>query len=327
MWQGEKMAIEQTVTFHNRKLGWDLCTVKSALIPAVVAAAFFAFPNVALADTAADCPAHFYDALEPVIVKQSLLQRSDELCFEEFALFHSGLTKTPLWSAEHLTRERVVDAKAIEREDVFHPEDKLAAEDRAELRDYVRSGYDRGHMSPSADMATAEGQAESFSLANMIPQNSQLNRNLWAQMETTVRGLTKKYDDVYVVTGPAFVGNAFVKLNGRVIVPSHVYKAVYIPKVNAAAVWWAPNSGDGRDYEVISLDQLKERTGIDAFPSLDASTKATAAILPKPSSSFNRNFAGNSNRSIDSQQTGSIPHETQGGWMGQALGLTLKLLK
>jgi endonuclease G len=321
------MAIKQYVTFRNLTSDHKVCKVASALIAAAALSAFFSFPNAALADTAADCPTHFFDALEPVIVKQSLLQRSDELCFEEFALFHSGLTKTPLWSAEHLTQDRVVDAKAIDREDVFHPEDKLAAEDRAELRDYVRSGYDRGHMSPSADMATVEGQAESFSLANMIPQNSQLNRNLWAHMESTVRGLTKKYNDVYVVTGPAFVGNAFVKLNGRVIVPSHVFKAVYIPKVNAAAVWWAPNSGDGQDYEVISLDQLKERTGIDAFPTLAPTVKAIAANLPKPSSSFDRSFAGNSNRSIDSRQTGSIPHEKQGGWVDQAIGLTLKLLK
>jgi endonuclease G len=321
------MAIKQYVTFRNLTSDQKARKVTSALIAAAALTALFTFPNAALADTAADCPTHFYNSLEPVIVKQSLLQRSDELCFEEFALFHSGLTKTPLWSAEHLTRERIVDAKGILREDLFHAEDKLAAEDRAEIRDFVRSGYDRGHMAPSADMATAEGQAESFSLANMIPQNSQLNRNLWAHMESSVRGLAAKYDDVYVVTGPAFVGNAFVKLNGRVIVPSHVYKAVFIPKVNAAAAYWASNSGDGKDYEVISLDQLKERTGIDVFPTLDAATKATAANLPKPSSSFDRSFAGNSNRSIDNRQTGSIPHEKQGGWVDQAIGLTLKLLK
>ncbi len=290
-------------------------------------AGLFAFPNASLADAAAECPQNFFSGQEPAIVKQSLLQRSQELCFGEFAVFHSGLTKTPLWSAEHLTEQRVIDAKSILREDVFHAEDQLPGMDRAELKDYMRSGYDRGHMSPSADMATDGGQAESFSLANMVPQNAQLNRNLWAHMEATARALTKKYGDVYVVTGPAFVGNSFARLNGRVIVPSHVFKALYIPKANAAAVWWASNSGDGRDYEVISLSELKERTGIDAFPSLDYMIKDTAAGLPKPSAQADRNIAAKSSRNKDARQTGSVPHAEESGWWEYAVGMAWKLMK
>lgn len=287
---------------------------------------FSTFPTSTVAEVSS-CPANFFKGEEPAVVRQSLLQRSSELCFDEFAILHSGLTKTPLWSAEHLSRDRVIDAKAIDREDVFHPEPRLPSMDRAELKDYQRSGYDRGHMSPSADMATVKGQDESFSLANMVPQNAKLNRNLWKDMESTVRALTKKYNDVYVVTGPAFVGDKFLRLNGRVIVPSHVFKAIYIPKVNAAAVWWADNSGDGTTYEVISLDQLKDRTGIDAFPSLDYMVKDSVAGLPKPQAQADRNMAQKSARSVDAGQTASIPRAEEQSWWGVVKKLMWALLQ
>ncbi|WP_407927568.1 DNA/RNA non-specific endonuclease [Belnapia mucosa] len=52
-----------------------------------------------------------------------------------------------------------------------------------------RSGFDRGHMAPSGDMAPLEGQAESFSLANLVPQNPGSNRCLWEGTESAVREL------------------------------------------------------------------------------------------------------------------------------------------
>lgn len=286
-------------------------------------------PFLALAGTAEECPANFFQGQPPAISRAQLLQRSVELCFREFALLHSGLTKTPLWSAEHITKQRVIDAKSILRVDVFHEESRIAAADRADLKDYKGSGYDRGHMSPAADMATTIGQDESFSLANMVPQNAKLNRNLWAHMESTVRALTDAYGDVYVVTGPAFIGEKLNRLNGRVIVPSHVFKAVYVPQVGAGAAWWADNSGNGTAYETISLTELKIRTGIDPFPGLDYMVKDHLITLPKPTAQADSAIAGKTHRPMDQMPTGSVADADAPapGWWDYANAAILKLLK
>ncbi len=232
--------------------------------------------------SASDCADQLFQATPPLVEKQALLNRSQEICFQEFAVLHSGITRTPLWSAEHLTSARIRQAYSVARDDVFHEETTLPDADRSMLSDYVRSGFDRGHMSPAADMATVSGQNESFSLANMIPQSPALNRGLWAKMEGVARSLALRYGEVYVVTGPAFVGSTIQRLHGRVMVPTNVFKAIYIPSVNQAGVWWADNSPDGKTYEDISLNELTARTGLDVFPGLSPEVKAAKVTLPSP---------------------------------------------
>ena len=228
------------------------------------------------------CPGFFVGGSAPDILRQSLAARTQELCYSDFALMHSGVTAGPLWVAERLTAEGVRAAKGVPRIDRFFAEPRLPADDRAELEHYRRSGYDRGHMAPSADMTTEKAQAESFTLANMVPQVPELNRNLWADMESTARGLALSYGEVYLVTGPAFAGDRLKRIRGRVLVPTATFKAVYVPSQRAAGAWWAENSGDGRGFEAISIAELGRRLGVDVFPSLPADVKAAAARLPEP---------------------------------------------
>ena len=101
---------------------------------------------VSLSAWATGCPQHYAGGRPPVITKAALKPRTQELCFREFALMHSGVSRGPLWSAEHLLRGEVDAARQLVRKDSFHPEARLPAADRAELADYARSGFDRGHM-------------------------------------------------------------------------------------------------------------------------------------------------------------------------------------
>src|SRR3954462_920986 len=109
------------------------------------------------------CPQHFFGGTPPVLLRPQLAQRTQALCYEQFAVLHSGIVRTPLWSAERLTRDEIENAGQLKRRNAFHQESRLPPKDRAKLADYARSGYDRGHMSPNGDMATPNAQHESFS--------------------------------------------------------------------------------------------------------------------------------------------------------------------
>lgn len=79
------------------------------------------------------------------------------------------ITRVPLWSVEHpATSLRA--ARDQVRLALFYPKEAPFVEDRAELSDYAHSGFDRGHMTLSGDMPRAGTQAQSFSVANMVPQ-------------------------------------------------------------------------------------------------------------------------------------------------------------
>ena len=67
-------------------------------------------------------------------------------------------------------------------------------------------------MAPNGDMPDRRTQHESFTLANMVPQDADNNRHVWAGIENAVRSMVKKEGDLYVITGPAFLGNDLRKV-------------------------------------------------------------------------------------------------------------------
>ncbi|WP_350562226.1 DNA/RNA non-specific endonuclease [Psychrobacter sp. CAL346-MNA-CIBAN-0220] len=231
------------------------------------------------ADDLSDCSQSFYGGIYPEFTNTKLNKNTQPLCLDGFAVMYSGVSRTPLWSAEYLTRQRLQQAKQIDRNDSFHEESRLPKSMRASLSDYSGSGYDRGHLAPNADMANRSQQYDSFSLANIAPQSPRNNRYIWRNIESATRYLTQQYGEVYTVTGVAFTNKKTKRLGGRVLVPSHFFKAVYIPAINQAGVYYAPNDESER-IEVISVDELTEQTGIDVLPGLDRSSKAQALALP-----------------------------------------------
>ncbi len=233
----------------------------------------------AYAEDLTQCSQSFYGGIYPEFINTKLSNNTQSLCFDGFAVMYSGVSRTPLWSAEYLTRKRLQQAKQIDREDSFHEESRLPKSMRAKLSDYSGSGYDRGHLAPNGDMANRSQQYDSFSLANIAPQSPRNNRYIWRNIESATRYLTQQYGEVYTVTGVAFTGKKTKQLAGRVLVPSHFFKAVYIPAINQAGVYYAPNDESER-IEIISIDKLAAQTGIDVMPILDYQTKAQALALP-----------------------------------------------
>lgn len=235
----------------------------------------------------AGCQSQIYLGAAPSIKNPKLAAQTFPICFSEIALLYSGTARTPLWSAEHLTAARIARARTLPRlrSNAFHEEPGLPLEQRSELSDYRRSGYDRGHMAPNGDMSTEEAQEESFSLANMIPQEPCNNEVLWEGIESAVRDLAISEGEVYVVTGPAFLGAELKSLKGRVLVPTYIYKAVYVPARNAAAAYFAPNDGS-QSWEPLSISELENRISVDVFPGLSPAVKRQAMSLPEPTPHF-----------------------------------------
>jgi endonuclease G len=229
----------------------------------------------------AECDRLFAGGLAPTLLNAKLAERTTVLCNDAFAVLASGVTRGPLWSAELLTRRSVAAARATPREGEFHADDRLPLDDRAELADYVRSGYDRGHMAPAGDMPDQAAQQQSFSLANVVPQTPMLNRDLWEGVESAVRHLAERRRSLYVVTGPAYQGTDLQALNGRVLVPTATWKAVYDPVARGAAAYMCSNTTRPR-CSTLSILALSRMIGLDPFPAVGDAVKRSAMRLPPP---------------------------------------------
>lgn len=242
----------------------------------LVVAAFFA--DCVSADTS--CPQFYFSKKEPVIIAP-LDGEMIELCYDEYAVLYSSKTKTPLYSVESLGPAQMRGARAIVRDKSFefYPDRNIAEYDSAQLADYTHSGYDRGHMAPAGDFSTRETQRQSFTLANVVPQSPVINRGIWADIETAVRASAED-GNVYVVTGPIFIGAARY-IGERVMIPSHIFKAIYAPGRQVVGAYIVGN-GDDPTYYTVSINQLTALSGIDIFPTAPDAIKSANMPLPSP---------------------------------------------
>lgn len=219
-----------------------------------------------------NCP-QFFPGVTPVF-QTAAPDRQRALCFDSFAVLYSGQSKTPLYVVEKLTSSQLMDAKGEERTNRFYPEARLPAADRAQLADYSRSGFDRGHMAPAGDQPNAQSMAQSFSLANMVPQAPEHNQKVWSKVEHDTRQYVKRAQGpVYVVTGPSFKTGTTAIGPGQVWVPTHLYKLVYDPSANRAWAYWQENSNKTRMSRPISYAELVQLTGINFFPGIEGTLR------------------------------------------------------
>ena len=149
----------------------------------------------------------------------------------------------------------------------------------------IPAGTTAATLVPAVIWQTPAAQKESFTLANVVPQSSGLNRNLWEWIERSVRNWAVRAGELYVVTGPVFRGVNLQALNGRVLVPTLIFKAVYDPGSRRASAYLV-NNADDTGFESISVQQLAALSGIDVFPSLPSDIRSAVTPLPAPSRRF-----------------------------------------
>ncbi len=184
---------------------------------------------------------------------------------------YNKTTLLPNWVAWHLTAERTEGS--VKRSGVDFAEDTEVPEPRATDWDYYNSGYDRGHMCPAADNKwSKKAMEESFLFTNMCPQNGNLNRGDWNEMEMACRKWAKKYGDLYIVCGPILYKCKHKTIGkNKVVVPEAFFKVVLRTGDNPQAIGFIYKNTSGnrpKDSYVNTVDEVERITGIDFFPSL-----------------------------------------------------------
>lgn len=176
------------------------------------------------------------------------------------------------WVGYELTREEVTST-AAERTDNFKPDPAITTGSATD-EDYRKSGYDRGHLAPAADMKfSVEAMNTCFYYSNMSPQNASFNRGVWAALEAMVRTWAVENGAVYVITGPVLTSPPYKTIGpDKVAVPAYFYKVIldYRDPERKAIAFLLPNQKLPRSpmQWACSVDQAEAVTGLDFFPQL-----------------------------------------------------------
>lgn len=185
----------------------------------------------------------------------------------------------------------------------YDPNDQLpeipTSEQQNISRGYGAGSYDRGHMLPQATRYNNyDTNRMTYYATNMMPQYSRLNQNIWATLESKVRGWGPlpsgtRYDTLYVVTGACFkdpdatIANA----NGPITVPTHCWKVLLKQTGNVNKQLWElsadevkaigfvfTNDRAGSDMSLLEaacpVREVEELTGFTFFPALDPAVAA-----------------------------------------------------
>ena len=141
----------------------------------------------------------------------------------------------------------------------------------AEISDYKKSGYDRGHLAPAADMKFSKiSMSESFFMSNMSPQKPSFNRGGWKKLESLVRFWAED-SEIHIVTG-GILNKSLNKIGGnRVSVPDYFYKIIFDTHDCKMIGFVMPNKKITHELEsyIKTIDEIENLTGIDFFYDLE----------------------------------------------------------
>jgi endonuclease G len=208
------------------------------------------------------------------------------IAYTQFTLSYNEEHEQADWVAYELTRDEV--AMKEDRCNCFKS-DKNVITKSASKNDYLNSGFDLGHLSPSADNnMSKKANKESFRMSNISPQLPGFNRGIWKQLEEWVRDQATQRGSVYVITGPVFVNNLGSIGKNEVTIPGYFYK-VLLRKDNQkmlSIAFLVPHlecSNKLKDY-VVPVNSIETLTGIDFFPDLNNSTENKVEAQYQPNS-------------------------------------------
>ncbi len=185
---------------------------------------------------------------------------------------------TPNWVSWRTTKADL--GEKLERPE-FQPDPRLPKGYwRISYSDYSGSGFDRGHLVPSADrFAEPRLNEETFFMTNVVPQTEALNQYPWNMLEMYVRTQVWRGFDAYQIAG---VYGDKGRLKGKVTVPTNCWKiVVLLPKgttpdqidqrTRIIAVDMPNNDGieeEPWDRYKTTIRAIEEKAGLDFFSAL-----------------------------------------------------------
>ena len=200
----------------------------------------------------------------------------------QYALSYSRDKGIPNWVSWQLNKSWIGN---VDRSNDFRPDPKLPnGWYRVTGSEYRRSGYDRGHMTPSGDRTrNKQDNSATFLMTNILPQSPNNNRDYWRELEEKSRDLVEQGNELYIVAGA--YGETTKIGNGKVSVPKRLYKIVVItdPKTGVKGINKStkiiaidtPNSqgkGDWEDF-ITTVDAIEAKTGYDFLSSVSKSVQ------------------------------------------------------
>ncbi|PAX59783.1 DNA/RNA non-specific endonuclease [Brunnivagina elsteri] len=199
----------------------------------------------------------------------------------QYALSYNNSKGIPNWVSWQLNQSWL---GSVDRQNNFRPDATLPVGFiRITPTLYTGSGYDKGHVAPSADRTTSvEDNSSTFLMTNMMPQTPDNNRRTWEGLEQYSRELvTKEGKEIYIIAGG--IGSQKQPLKGKVTIPVSTWKVVVVMDKAGADVSSVtentriiavniPNeqgiSPDWRTYQV-SVNELEKLTGYDFLSNID----------------------------------------------------------
>ena len=206
------------------------------------------------------------------LMKQNGPLKEGVIAHKEYTLAYNSTYRLASSVSYELTKVMLLTQPRMERSDKFTRDPGVKADVSAMDGDYKKSGYDRGHLCPAADMSHSEkAMEETFYYSNMSPQKPGFNRGIWKKLEEQVRTWAIENSEVYVVTGPV-LGSKYVTKENDLFVPKYFYKVIldYSDPGVKGIGFILPNESSSADLSsfAVSIDSVEKFTGIDFFPSL-----------------------------------------------------------
>ncbi|MBW4611132.1 MAG: DNA/RNA non-specific endonuclease [Hassallia sp. WJT32-NPBG1] len=212
----------------------------------------------------------------------------------QYATSHNCSRGIPNWVSWQLNSSWLGSAP---RQDDFRADTTLPSGcNRITSSDYTGSGFDRGHMAPSADRTnTVTNNSATFLMTNIVPQAPDNNQGPWAVLENYSRNLVSQGKELYIISGGYGTGGtgssgyANTISGGRVTVPTRTWKVVVVldnpgsassvtTNTRVIAVNMPNNQGirgnDWRSYRV-SVDSIESATGYNLLSNVSSTVQST----------------------------------------------------